>query len=265
MSYKQLRRGIEYMDFDVLGDELDLVTPTFVYAGADCLAASWPARTYGSTVTNSGTAPGLSKVESPLGTRDRSVLCAVSTTGPYAASGSTIYDQTTDDLMCLLFCKVSANAAQRTVFGKGRYVGGYGDNLGYWAGLNSSHQFEFRYSDTSNNKATPVSAAVSTLAYHVGICMVDPNEGSTNGSQWYVDGVRSGTGLNISAVGSITNSYTFKVGRSTDDAGNMTFDSHIVGAVLWQKPTWWPGGSANLKLWDRLAQELYRRITRGTL
>ena len=204
-------------------------------------------------------APTAHQSDYPLGAPDGSM---VGNATPATASANTIYDLSTEDWMMWAVVKThSSFAANQGIFNKAKFVGAHSDDLGYWLATDTSGRFWARWSAQDNTKADIVSAAVSASTWYMVHAFGDTSEASTNGSQIYVNGKRSGSGVDISAVTSVTNTHTFKVGTKAEFTEPFLGQISAVGMVA--DSALWPGGAANRTVWDAIALEHYRRWTEG--
>jgi hypothetical protein len=187
---------------------------------------------------------------------------AVNTTGGtgFNAPNNTTYNQTNEDMLVLAVVYTPADSVRRILFGKSNFV--TAQFRGYYMTVEASNVLNFRYVNQSDFGGTLVGGTITT-GWHMIMIAVDPDEASTNGSQFYVDGVRSGTGTDLSAAGaSISNSATFRLGFGDDSFTNPWSDK-ISHFRMYQHAGMFPGGAANLTLWDSLASNFFRQWYEG--
>jgi hypothetical protein len=239
-------------------DKLDLtltingttVNPTFVYSGGDADGTDWNPLTYGEDLTyNAGGGAASFNQGSPLlGTNDDSVL--FDTNAYYQAAGSAFADITTEDIVFEIIFKFGATGTypfhKRTLAGSGWTC--------YLAG-----DIRFLIRDGSTTK-TLDSDNLTVGAWYHAMAFINRDEGSANGAKWYINGVVSGAGDDMSgASASLSNADNFTIGSKND--GTAGYDSNIAMAALWIQSNWHQAGAAGPTEWAALVAERFQRLT----
>lgn len=238
------------------------VTPVFMYlADRATNAVGWAPTAGATTLAEAGGAIVFGDVDSPLGTADTNCDFAAAS-ARFDGSGTSVYDITTGDLAFELVFKTDpTGGTQQGILAKAVFSGG--SIRGYTVYYTSADKVRLHLCNVASGTAADVdSAAQGTSEWHHVMFFVDASEASTNGSQCYIDGERSGAGVDCSAVGSLTNTGTFRLGVEADTFGS-NFSGKLAMCAAWDCATEMPGGASNLELWDRIARERYLAYTLG--
>lgn len=94
--------------------------------------------------------------------------------------------------------------------------------------------------------------------YHV-MVFVNRDEASTSGSQCYVNGVATGSGVDLSArAGSSTSATPFVLGATAGQAPNVSQVAYVAG---WIRSDWHQASTDGPTEWAAIAQERFARLT----
>ncbi len=196
------------------------VSPTFCYIGGDANSSDWSPYKHGETLTlQAGTAPSYNQGSPGHGTNDDSVK--FNSGGQYMASSSSFGDLGTDDFVWELVLKLPDTNAG-TEFWMSKYVG----PAPYWIigrVADNAHVHVWLVGDMSAASVISGTLAASTW-YHVMLF------GDRSGyAQIFVNGVTSGSAVDVSGLGNFASDYNMHIG-----GGRST----IAYCSLWSRPDW---------------------------
>lgn len=230
-------------------------SPTCIYKAEDAKPSTWVAEV--GTDLGIVASPTYFQSGGAFGAKD----LAVDTSGDsgFTAATDSTYNPSSEDLIFLLVAYVEADNVRKIPFGKSNFV--TAQFRGYYLEVDGSNVPRFTYINQSNFGGQIVGSALTT-GWHMFMIAIDNDEASTNGSQIYVDGVRNGSGADLSAAGTVANLGDFKLGFG-DDSFTVPWNNKISHFRMYQHTGMFPGGSDNLVVWDKLAEEFYRSWAEG--
>lgn len=227
------------------------VSPTYVYRGHEASVATWTAHV-GSNVSSAstGTDPTVDSYTPFTDTTCESVKFNAGKI--YQAASNTIYDLANEDFVFeLIFANVNAD---QTLLAKKAQAG---SGTGYLFNTVSNGSSIRLSMSGSGGGATPSVTLTQGLVWHHVMFFGDKSENSTNGCLGYVNG-SAGSGVNISGVGSLTNTSTFTIGANS--VSSTKWSSHLAYAAMWKQSDWFPGGASNPTAWAAVALERAARV-----
>lgn len=223
------------------------VTPVFRYKGGDANATNLVPWGYGETLTAAGSGGTFNAGSPYMGSNDDSFN--PDGTRYYQASGNSFGDITTEDFVIECIFKtgndISTSNANYTV---SHWVGNSGYVLFVY-----NNAINFQLDASANKIITPIS---KNTWYHC-IVFVD----ASGSMVMYLNAIAS-TAADISSLGSLTTSTTFKIGSGNPDLSNVS----VSYAAMWKQSNW-----LDTHLQATIAQErfyklsgIYPQIAKGT-
>jgi hypothetical protein len=224
-------------------------TPTFAYKASDATNTSWPAWDFGSTLTAGGSG-GQFNTGSPLmGIYDTSV-------SPNATrnwSGATGSNITTGDYVIEAVFQASFNLST-FIAAKGTATPSWGLRI-----ITGGTRVDWSHADGVGSLTLRSGNLTSGYWYHV-LIFVNRDENSTNGSQMYVNGVASGSGVNAStSPNTLANAQSLFL-AATGSGANI-YDSRISYIAVWERANWFAAGATGPAQWAEVARERFLKLT----
>ena len=228
------------------------------YNGKDAGASSWPPWGPGGSLTiTSGTAPTLNNGSSLFSSCDDSVL--FNNGAAYEDTGGTIGQITTEDIVVEAFVKTPASGTADGFIATTRTAA-----KGWLLFIDNTDTFGFLINDGSS--AALYSAAWDPFTWYHVMCFINRDEASTNGSQIYVNGVASGSGVDCSSEATSLSAENFTIGRRSE-ASTGGLQSNVALFAMWKYANWFKSGSDGPAEWAEIAAqrhaELYSMYANG--
>jgi len=224
------------------------VTPTLRHKGGDADGTDWNYWTYGEDVSiKAGTVPSYNQGSPCLGANDDSVK--FNGGGFYESLNGTYGDIATEDIVFeCIFRTPDVLAAEFIARKEGAE--------GWEILMQSSGSMYIRMDDGVN--VNTISAALSASTWYHLMCFVNRDENSTSGSQWYVNGVASGSGVNQSTTaGTMTNTDKLEFGAG---GGANILNGNIAYLAMWLSAAWHQAGAAGPTEWALVAAERFAKL-----
>lgn len=226
------------------------VEPTFRYTAVDADSTDWDAWDYGETLTANSVGGVTFNDGSPLlGTYDDSVK--FDGTGYFQADNDSFADITTEDFVI----EVVFIATATTI---GRLINKYASSTGYVV-LESGGTGQLVFTMGDGTTAAVATTALTEGAWYHALLFVNRDEASTNGSQWYINGLANGSGQDLSAKANITVSSALTIAAGV--AGNDAWDKNIAYCAMWKQSDWHQAGAAGPTEWADVAKARFLKLT----
>jgi hypothetical protein len=245
--------SVNRLDPTIIIDDQD-VTPIGRYKGGDASASGWTKWTYGNDLSfvSNGTDPTYDVGTPGFETEDLAVKFNV---GDYFKGATTGYTNLgTNDIVIELIFQTGDLSTARQYLDKRN-----GTSEGWQIGTTSSGILYATIEDSSTNSATINSAALTDYTWYHALLFIDKSENSTNGSQWYLNGVTSGSGVNCSSVGDLDSSQYLYVAEKQDNTVHA--DIRLAYWAIWSQSNWHQGGTTNPTDWGKIAEERFAKYT----
>jgi hypothetical protein len=231
------------------------VTPTLRYKGGDADITDWNYWGYGEDldyVANGG-AVSVNQGSPLLGTNDDSVKG--DGLAYYTADNTSFGDIATEDIVFEIVFKV--DTAMKVITGKWSSAPG---NAFWYLYFTGSSTLNLIVNDNINPASNVNSATLDAGTWYHAVVFVNRDEGSTNGSQIYINGVASGSGTDFSgSAASLSNSLLMNLGSM--GGGTAPYDSNIAYIAMWKQASWHQAGAAGPTEWATIAQERFLKLT----
>jgi phage gp46-like protein len=110
-------------------------------------------------------------------------------------------------------------------------IGTYDGSLG-WLFYHANNRFRLVMKDSGGliEISTAVASVTIGTYYHLFI-YVNRDEASTNGAQWFMDGIANGSGKDVSGISGDLTSTNFTIGRQS--GGGLSAETNLVIVNLW--------------------------------
>jgi len=240
--------GVANLDSDLTING-STVTASYVYYGGDASASGWSPRVGGEdlSLVPVATPPTYNDGSPLLGTDDDSVKF----------NGSDYFKDTSNTA-----CQIGTEDFVLEVIWKSiredKYIIDTVATNGYIVLTSSGGTIKINLND-DDGAANITSAAVTESTWNHGICFANRDEVSVNGSQWYINGVASGSGVDISAVEKTLVSTSFSIGANI--AGLFPATSNLAYCAMWKKASWHQAGAAGPTEWATIAATRFAQLT----
>lgn len=252
--------GVALLDANLISNSITK-TPDFRYNGIDATASTWPAWTYGNSLSTSGSGadPTPSQGSPLLGARDGSVKFNgdgnSGTSKYYQATAGAFGALSTNDFVFEFVYKHIT-----PLFGSpGVNLANYASaGIGWQIIISTGGVLFIQLNDGSVTKQPATPALTSGTWNHVMI-FADKSENSNNGCLVYVNGIAQSTTAqnNLSTVGDLTNNKQFRIGgNSVND-----FNSNVAYLTLWTGSSWFAGEPTNSTEWAAIAKDRFSRLS----
>lgn len=218
----------------------------FRYNGMDASETNWPAWGYGETIPRIpvATPPTYNNTSLLYGPYDDCVKFNAS--DYYELTTSTQNQFTTGDIVFEILYKTTPSTGLHLVDTKGA-----GNGIRVYVA--SSNRIAFRLYDSGGDAYVTSGNINSDYTWVHGLCFINRDEASAYGSQWYIDGVASGSGVNLSAISGSLSSTTFSIGDLP--GGGFPLDNSIAYFAAWEYPNWFRSGVNGPYEWSEIARE----------
>lgn len=230
-------------------------SPLLLYYGGDAGASSWAQMGVAGgalAIAGAGAAPTLGVATcfaSDLGVTFNGGAGAKY----FQSAGTTVGQVTTEDLVWELVVKQTSAAKNCRLFQKST-----AGLVGWTIYQDSGSNKVYGYCHDGTNTVLPLSPSAMVVGryYHYFLYM-DRSENSTNGCAIVMNGT-AGTGVNPSALTSITNAGHLTIGAAED--GSSPADNTIVHCAMWAASGWLAGGAGGAAEALAVAQARYARL-----
>lgn len=229
------------------------VTPKFRYKLGDADATDLTPWGYGETLSrvSVATPPTYNDGSPGLGVNDDS--CKFNASDYYKKTSATASQFTTGDIVIEVVWK-NVDATQyimTTQTTTGIYL---------YSSTSGTGNIKLKITDADGN--VNVDSATDSApggTWNHGLVFLNRDEASTNGSQWYINGVSSGTGVDVSAVEKTLADTDFSIGDGVLPA--IPYSSNIAYLAAWEQASWHQAGSAGPQEWAAIAAERFAKLT----
>lgn len=230
------------------------VFPTFRYKMGDADATDLAPWTYGETLTlQAGTAPSYNQGSPGLGPNDDSVKGNGG--GYYLAGNNSFGDITTQDVWFSTFFRTPASSSGEVLFHH-KDAG----NIGWQVILTSGMNLRWQMEDATAVETNITTSALNPSTWYFAELALNRDEASANSSEWHINGVAEGVGLDITgADGTLTVASPLGfLARGDNGANPATY--HVAYAALYLQASWHQAGAAGPAEWATIAAERYAKL-----
>lgn len=237
------------------------VLPSFLLSASDIDASATPdemperlGKTAGLMSLGAGTTPDYAQSMSTV--RGSAALAATmkGVGGALFTAADTAIGNFTGDAVFLLVGTISGNTNARAI-GKGTW--GTNKSWGWYTQTSDGGVVGFAINSSGAYAITKKVSIGGAGTEFIAVTCLDIDEASANGGMLYVGAAR-GTGANFATVAPVTNSLALTWGA--ESGGLYPSNGKIALAGMWQQPEWFPGGAANLDIFDKIAAGLTSRV-----
>jgi hypothetical protein len=257
--------GVNNLPTQMTANGID-VMPLVRYNGGDAASGGWDEWGYGDTLslTGSGSDPTYNDGSPCMGTNDDSVK--FNAAKYFRATDNTIGDIGTEDFAIELVFKTNTfgSSAIELVFKTNTF--GSSEALinkrildaGYLNSIGSTGALITVVEDSTTTNVSILSAILEEEKWYYSLVFGNRDENSTNGSQSYINGISSGSGKNISALGSLTNTEYLSLGARGN--GTILYNSNIAYAAVYKQSNWFQAGAAGPAEWATIAAKRFQQL-----
>jgi len=227
-------------------------TPTFRYKGGDANATNLVPWTYGETLDRVvvGVAPSYNDGSPGLGLNDDSVKFNES---DYYKSAAITQTLSTGDIAFEVVLKIGDTGADQWLM---YFYTTNGLSLIY---DNANSKLSLNINDAGGglSVSSADNSAPDDTWIHA-ICFMNRDEDSDDGAWWYINGVASGAGGNVSTISGDISSSTLTIGSSN---GTNNGASTIAYMAVWEYADWHQAGAAGPAEWATVAAERFAKFS----
>ena len=229
------------------------VEPLIRYYGGDAASGTWPAATYGTTLTEFlDTNTNSFNEGSPLmGADDDSILLSANAGSRFETSVSATGDLGTGDLALAILFKANT--------GGGTFLGKLSTD-GYQVAIASS-TLRFLLDDADAQAGVATGTLINGAWYYAN-CFINRDEASTNGSRCYANNT-AGTGVDLSALAStLTNSIGIAINSNGEGSAVGEVNTNLAYIAVYEAPgAWFQAGAAGPAEWATVHAEQFAKLT----
>jgi len=178
--------------------------------------------------------------------------CLFDGTTYYTAAGAVFADITTEDIAAIVIVKTPPAGGTVENFVSKRN----GANEGYQVQFHhTTNTLRFIIEDGTTATATVDTGTLLNETWYWGMCFINRSEGSANGAKWYISGIVSGAGDDLSGIATMTNATNLSIGASV--TGGSPYKNNIAFLSLYIHDAWFQEGAAGPVEWALIATEQF--------